>query len=86
MKEFAKLIRYNFDLILFDSPPCRVVADALILANLADAVIGVTQSGRYSRKMAGRAIDLLESVNANVLGVVLNEVKERDHRYYYYYG
>lgn len=85
MKEFAKLIRDKYDLVLFDSPPCTLTADSLILGNLADAVVGVAQSGRFSRKMVGRAMDLLDGVNANVLGIVLNEVKERDHRYYYYY-
>lgn len=85
MKELANLVKDKFDLILFDSPPCSVVADPLVLANLMDGVIHVTQSGRFSRKMIGRGIDLLDGVNANVLGIVLNEVKERDHRYYYYY-
>ena len=86
MKEFAALARDRFDLTFFDSPPCTVVADPLIMANLVDAVVSVTQSGRYSRKLVGRALDLLDGVNANILGVVLNEVKARDHRYYYYYG
>jgi succinoglycan biosynthesis transport protein ExoP len=86
MKEFPALVKDKFDLVFFDSPPCTVVADPLIIANLVDAVVNVTQSGRYSRKLVGRALDLLDGVNANVLGVVLNEVKERDHRYYYYYG
>lgn len=85
MKEFTKLIRDKYDLVFFDSPPCTLTADSLILGNLADAVVGVAQSGRFSRKMVGRAMDLLDGVNANVLGIVLNEVKERDHRYYYYY-
>jgi len=86
MKEFAKAAREKFDLVFFDSPPCTVVADPLILANAVDGVINVTQSGRFSRKMVGRGIDLLDGVKANVLGIVLNEVKQRDHRYYYYYG
>jgi len=85
MKEFVELVKDKFDLILFDSPPCTVMADPLILANLMDAVVSVSQSGRFSRKMVGRGLDLLDGVNANVLGVVLNEVKERDRRYYYYY-
>jgi capsular exopolysaccharide synthesis family protein len=86
MKEFAKIVRDKFDLVLFDSPPCTLIADPLILANLVDAVINVTQSGKFSGKMVARGIDLLDGVNANVLGVVLNEVNARDHRYYYYYG
>ncbi len=86
MKEFAEGVRDGYDLVFFDSPPCTVVADPLILTSLVDAVINVTQSGKFHRKMIGRGIDLLEGVNANVIGVVLNEVKERDHRYYYYYG
>jgi len=86
MKEFAELVRQKFDLVFFDSPPCTVVADPLILANLVDAVINVTQSGRFSRRLVGRGLSLLDKVNANVIGIVLNEVKERDHRYYYYYG
>jgi len=88
MKELVKLVRDKFDMVLLDSPPCTVVADPLILANLVDAVINVTKSGKFSRKTVARGLDLLDDVNANVLGVVLNEMNERDRSYYYhgYYG
>ncbi len=86
MKDFTNLVKDKFDLVLFDSPPCTVVSDPLIIGTLVDAVVTVSQSGKFSRRMIGRGLDLLDGVKANVLGIVLNEVKERDHRYYYYYG
>ncbi len=86
MKDFTNLVKDKFDLVFFDSPPCTVVSDPLIIGTLVDAVVTVSQSGKFSRRMIGRGLDLLDGVKANVLGVVLNEVKERDHRYYYYYG
>jgi len=87
MKKLTELVRDKFDLILFDSPPCTVVADPLVMANVVDAVINVTRSAKSPKKMVEMGVRDLERANANILGFVFNEVDKRESRYYYYgYG
>jgi len=87
MKKLTELLRDKFDLILFDSPPCTVVADPLVMANVVDAVINVTRSAKSPKKMVEMGVRDLERANANILGFVFNEVDKRESRYYYYgYG
>lgn len=84
MKKFVEEVKDQYDLILFDSPPCTLVADPLVLAKIVDGVINVTRSNRSRTKMVKRGMELLASVKANILGIVLNQMKERDRQYYYY--
>ena len=78
---------YNF--IIFDTPPLLGLADAAIASTLADGVILVVRSGSTPRDAAVQARKVLESVNAKVLGVVLNAINENNlkygHSYYHYY-
>ena len=92
MKELLKELKNEFDIILIDSPPIVVVTDALVLANEVDGVIMVLNFGEVTRETAKQAKQLLEKVNANMLGVVLNKIDmEKEghyypYNYYYYYG
>jgi len=74
------------DLLLFDSPPSLVVTDAAVLATRMDGVLIVNDAGRTRRAMVKRAIEELHHVRANLLGVVLNRLNQRDGSYYYYYN
>lgn len=63
------------DLVLIDSAPLSACGDALSLATRADGVVLVARAGRTSSGMLDWAIHSLESVGANILGVVLNKAK-----------
>jgi len=86
---FAEL-RRHFDFIVLDSPPAITVADSLILAAHADGVMLVVHGGVTTRETLRHTTKLMNSVNARLLGVVLNNVDVRsvDYKYYYsnYYG
>ncbi|HUK52724.1 MAG TPA: polysaccharide biosynthesis tyrosine autokinase [Candidatus Binatia bacterium] len=86
---FAEL-RRHFDFIVLDSPPTITVADSLILAAHADGVMLVVHGGVTTRETLRHTTKLMSSVNARLLGVVLNNVDVRsvDYKYYYsnYYG
>jgi len=84
MAEVLELLKGQADVILFDSPPVVAVTDAAVLAQRVDGVLLVLRAGKTRREMAQRAKAVLEKVNANLLGVVLNNVKyDADlHRYY----
>ena len=62
------------DLVLFDAPPIIAMTDAAILAGRVDGVLLVVNARETRRDHAQRAKDLLERVNARLLGAVLNNV------------
>ncbi|MFH1459636.1 MAG: polysaccharide biosynthesis tyrosine autokinase [Candidatus Omnitrophota bacterium] len=90
-KELVDLIvelKKRFDLIIFDSPPVLPVTDASLLASRIDNVIIVYEIGRTSRDALLRAKNQLDSVGANVCGVILNQTRNKadsDILYPYYY-
>ncbi|WP_139991067.1 CpsD/CapB family tyrosine-protein kinase [Paenibacillus paridis] len=81
-------LRQMYDIILIDTPPLLAVTDAQIVATKSDGVILVVDQGKVKREIASKAVKNLESVNAKILGVVLNNVKRKanEEAYYYYYG
>jgi Mrp family chromosome partitioning ATPase len=63
----------HFDVILLDSPPVLVSADAATLAASADGVIMVVRAGNTDRGAAELAFQRLGSAGGRVLGAVLND-------------
>jgi capsular exopolysaccharide synthesis family protein len=85
MKKLLSNIQKDYDYVFIDSPPVVTVTDAVVLAPVVDGVILVIQAGKTEIEAVSRAKEILESVKANILGVVLNRVKESHRGYYYYY-
>jgi len=87
-RAFAK-INQEFDIVLVDSPPLLPVSDPLLLAEEMDGVILVVMAGRTPRQVVRRAREMLSTVEANVLGAVVNNADEAlpyyyDYKYYGY--
>jgi polysaccharide biosynthesis transport protein len=74
-KELVGQVRNKYDIIIIDTPPVLPVADAYEVAPEVDGVVLVYEAGRIGRGILRRAKVQLENVNANVLGVILNNVK-----------
>ncbi|UHA71960.1 CpsD/CapB family tyrosine-protein kinase [Paenibacillus sp. 481] len=70
---FLERAREVYDVILFDSPPVLVVNDAKLIASCCDGVLLVVKAGVTKREALMKAKQQLERVQANILGVVLNE-------------
>jgi len=85
MKKFIEKIKEIYDIILIDSPPVGMVTDAQILSTIVDGTILVASSGQVTIDALKRAKGLLENVNANILGIVLNKLERESNGYYYYY-
>jgi Mrp family chromosome partitioning ATPase len=71
-----------------DSPPAASLADSTLLASIVDLVILVVQHNRTDRDLVVKTLQQLRSVNANLAGVVLNNVDldRTYHKDYYYAG
>jgi len=79
----------EFPIVIVDSPPLLPVSDPLILAPEMEGILLVVQAGKTPRQVVRRAKDLLATVEANVLGVVVNNAAEAlpyyyDYKYYGY--
>jgi capsular exopolysaccharide synthesis family protein len=74
------------DIVVLDTPPTLIVADANVLAARADGVLMVVNTGRTRRAAVQQAAESLRQVGANLLGGVLNMVDTGRGRSSYYYS
>jgi non-specific protein-tyrosine kinase len=85
MEELLRKLEESVDIVILDTPPTLVVADANVLAARADGVLLVVNTGRTRRTAVQRAAEGLRQVGANLLGGVLNMVDTGAGRSSYYY-
>ena len=83
MRRLLEVQRDNFDFIILDSPPALAAADALALAPLVDADLGLADSGSTTRNAAAHHREQLEQVGGRVLGAVLNRDRSSPGAYHY---
>jgi len=73
LRGLLKGLRVDFDVILLDTPPVLVSADAATLAASADGVLMVVRAGQTDRRAAELARSRVVSAGGRVLGAVLND-------------
>lgn len=78
-----QLLSEIYDYVFVDTPPASVVTDAAILSRVVDGVILIARSDVTSKQALNASKKNLVDVNANILGVVLNDVDFRAHGYGY---
>lgn len=86
MMEVIHRLSQEADYVLFDTPPVVAVTDAAVLATKVDGVVLVVMANKTKRDVAQRAKAQLEKVGANIVGVVLNNVKYDTSVHDYYAG
>jgi capsular exopolysaccharide synthesis family protein len=86
MVDLLEEVAKEYDLVIVDAPPLLGFAEPLQMATSADGVLVVTRAGNTSRKAVGSVLGTLKRLRANVVGVVLNQVKPGMSDHYYYYG
>ena len=75
-----------YDVIILDSPPVLAVTDAQILSTKVDGTVLVVRAEKTKKDTLLAAKGVLDKVNANILGTVLNGGDKNKDNYYYYYG
>lgn len=84
MKQLLETLSQLFDVILIDTPPVGVVTDGAIMAGMVDGTILAVASHKTQIDGAKRAKQLLEQVNARILGVVMTMMPISKKGYYGY--
>jgi capsular exopolysaccharide synthesis family protein len=75
IKNLIGEMQEQYDLVLFDTPPILPVTDAVAISSRVDGTILVYQVGRIGRNALRRAKFLLDHAQANIMGVVLTNVR-----------
>ena len=76
----------DYDLVIIDAPPLLGFAEPLQIAAVVDGIVVVTMACQTSRDAVSSVLSSLKRIKTNVIGVVLNEVREDMSDRYYYYG
>jgi capsular exopolysaccharide synthesis family protein len=85
LERLLEAFSHSYDLVIIDTPPVAIVADAIPLLSQVNGVIVVSRLGRTSVDTARRFRKQLEELRAPLLGVVANGAK-RDRGDDSYYG
>lgn len=83
MKKMLDEIGNDFDVILLDTPPVLAAIDTIVLSPLVDGSVLVIKAGNTANKAFVRAVEEMQRARAKIIGVVLNEVKIDQGKYYY---
>jgi capsular exopolysaccharide synthesis family protein len=86
LQDVIKELSFHYDYIFIDAPPIIAVSDPITIAKFSDAVILTIAYSNTEKELAKKAIDSLRSVNANIIGTILNKVPiTKENKYYYSY-
>jgi len=91
LKRMLEDLRKRYDYVILDCVPLLGFSHVQNLAQWADGVLLLVESGRYSLHEGKEALRSLDRVGAKVLGVCLNKIDLDSpgrvyHGYYRYYG
>lgn len=81
-------LKEEFDVIIFDSTPCMLVTDAIIISRIVDATVIVSAYKKTKIENLKQVQKNIENVGGKIAGVVINKIpvsmKEYKSKYYYY--
>ncbi len=73
-EELLEVAKQKYDYVILDTPPLLAVTDPSVVAPRVDGVILVLRLTKSARHDATRAVDMLQSLGAKPIGVVVNGV------------
>lgn len=74
----------HYDYIFIDSPPINIVTDSIILANRVAGMVLVARQGQSTYDELTKAVSSIEFAGANILGMIVTDVKDQNGSYGYY--
>lgn len=72
--ELVHVLREQYDIVIIDTPPVLAVTDPCVVAPRVDGVVLLIRITKHVRPHAKRALESLESLGANLIGIVVNGV------------
>jgi len=90
MDDYLNSMNEHFDFIIIDGPPILGLADSMVLSSKVDGVLMVVKAASTEKDAVGETVKRLRTINAPLVGSILNyvDLSQREYGYYqnYYYG
>ena len=80
MATLLERVRRDYDLVILDAPPALAMADARVVARLADATLLCVKWRDTPRSVVRNSLALLEDAKARIVGAALTQVDAKTHR------
>jgi capsular exopolysaccharide synthesis family protein len=84
MKDLLDALQSLYSFVIIDAPPVMGMPDSILLSSLVDGTVLVVKAGETQKNALAETKKVFSTVNAKLLGVVLNGVKKQDMKYGYY--
>lgn len=90
VKKIIERAEFSFESVVVDCAPVIPVSDPVIVASAVDGVVVVIRAGKTQKEVVQRACDIIVKADANIIGLILNNVHgalpyHYDYRYYGHY-
>ena len=88
-ERFPKLLtelREYYDYIIIDSPPVLSVPDARLISTVSDINIYIVKWNKTTRAQVDQGLDMISSIGAKTIGLVLNQIDPNKTKTYGYTG
>lgn len=89
METMLEDLKPLYDYVIVDTPPATIVADAGMIASMADGTLLLVRQNEAEKEGVSRAVKQLKMANAKLLGFVMNGVidgKSKGYKRKYKYG
>jgi capsular exopolysaccharide synthesis family protein len=83
--EFVWQMNDQFDYVFLDTPPVGTVSETAVLVTLSDGVLLVVDMQSTRKRSVWRSVRSLQTVGANLLGIIINNAETSKVSYYGYY-
>lgn len=87
MRNLLEELKREFDIVIIDGTPSKLVTDAVILSRIVDSTIIVTSHNQTKKDDLDQVVKDIKNVGGNIAGIVYNKVpitsKKYNQTYYY---
>jgi succinoglycan biosynthesis transport protein ExoP len=78
IEEIIRGLKEIAEIVIFDTPPVLVFADAIALSRRIDGILVVIRAGKSTRSAVNQTLLDLQNANANLLGSIFNQSPKSD--------
>ena len=81
MKKLIDILKNHFDVIFIDLPPIGLVSDAAVINEIVTGYAFTVRAGFDDRRDVSQVLSVMEQMDMNVIGFILNDVNVKAGKY-----
>ena len=85
MDKLLDFVREHYDCVFIDTPPINIVTDSTLFVQKVTGYIIIVKTDTTNINDVKASVSILENIEANILGFVLNDANSDKKKYYSYY-